>query len=132
MWDKQGDNVMNIKEVSIGDWVLAGGRPIYVTLAVLTVWSDNIKPLPITVEIIKKNGFKREMDFITDELDDFYSCINGRIEMTNDKAWINSNNKWNVYVYDKDNYPIANCELTYVHQLQQLLKLCKIDKEIVV
>lgn len=123
---------MKIKEVSIGDWVLAGGRPCRVTLAALTVWSDNIKPLPITVEIIKKNGFKREINFITDKLDDFYSCMDGRVEMYDDKTCINSNNEWNVYVYDEDNYPIANCELTYVHELQHLLKLCKIYKEIVV
>ena len=123
---------MKIKEVSIGDWVLVNDRSVRVSLAGLTLWSDNIKPLPITIEIIKRNGFKREMNYITDELDDFYSCINGRVEMNNDKACINSNNEWNVYVYDEDNYPIANCELTYVHELQHLLRLCKIDKEIVV
>ena len=55
---------MKIKEVSIGDWVLVNDRSVRVSLAGLTLWSDNIKPLPITIEIIKRNGFKREMNYI--------------------------------------------------------------------
>jgi hypothetical protein len=120
---------MNISEVSIGDLVLVNERPVYVTLAVLSVWNDNIKPIPITKELLEKNGFEKEGVI---ELYNLYAGIDHRVTIHDDKEYMNSNNEWYVHVDSEDYSTIAGCELTYVHELQHILRLCKIDKEIVV
>jgi hypothetical protein len=120
---------MKIDEVMLGDIVSAGGRPIHVTLAVLNNWSDNIEPIPLTPEILEKNGFKKEGVI---ELYNLYAGIDHRVTIHDDKEYMNSNNEWYVHVDSEDYSTIAGCELTYVHELQHILRLCKIDKEIVV
>ena len=117
---------MKIDEVMLGDIVSAGGRPIHVTLGVLNNWSDNIEPIPLTKELLEKNGFERD-ECIPQEK--YYNGIDNRVIVHNDKEYMNSNNEWYVHVDSEDYSTIAGCELTYVHELQHLLKLCKIDFE---
>ena len=117
---------MDISEVSIGDLVLVNDRPIHVTLAVLSVWNDNIKPIPITKEILEKNGFKKE-NLITSY--NHYIGIDNRVSLNDDSYCMNSRNMWNVHIDSKDYCTIASCELTYLHELQHLFNLCKIDFE---
>lgn len=120
---------MKVDEVMLGDIVSVSGRPIHVTLAVLNNWSDSIEPIPLTLEILEKNGFERD-ECITLYRD--YIGVDDRVILNNNKAYINSVNEWLVYIDSKDHNTIASCELTYVHELQHILRLCKIDKEIVV
>lgn len=75
-----------------------------------TVSLNDIKPIPLTEEILVKNGFKHSMPH-------------------ND--WTNAD--CNFYLYEGGNgYRISNTDikLDYVHQLQHLLRLCGIEKEI--
>ena len=116
---------MDISEVSIGDLVLVNDRPIHVTLAVLSVWNDNIKPIPITKEILEKNGFENQGFRHHDE----YNGIDNRVVLSNYKDYMNSANEWYVHIDSEDYCSIASCELTYLHELQHLLNLCKIDFE---
>ena len=116
---------MKIDEIMLGDIVSVSGRPIHVTLAVLNHWIDNIEPIPLTPEILEKNGFEKEGFRHYDE----YIGIDDRVVLNNDKAYINSVNEWLVYIDSEDYSTIASCELTYVHELQHLLKLCKINFE---
>lgn len=120
---------MKIDEVMLGDIVSAGGRPIHVTLAVLNNWSDNIKPIPLTPELLEKNGFERDKNI---SLYNAYTGINSRVTLQDDFMSMNSRNMWDVHVDSEDYCTIAYFELTYVHELQHILRLCKIDKEIVV
>ena len=87
----------------------------------------SVHPIPLTPEILEKNGFEREGVIVS-----LYEGIDHRVTIHDDKEYMNSNNEWHVHIDSEDYCTIANCELTYVHQLQQLLRLCKIDKEIVV
>lgn len=119
---------MKIDEVMLGDIVSAGGIPIHVTLAVLNNWSDNIKPIPLTPEILENNGFENQGFRHHDE----YNGIDDRVVLRNKRECINSDNEWRVLIESEDYRSIAHCELTYVHELQNILRLCKIDKEIVV
>ena len=89
----------------------------------------NIEPIPLTPEILEKNGFERD-ECITLYYD--YIGVDDRVILNNNKAYINSVNEWIVYIDSEDYSTIASCELTYVHELQHILRLCKIDKEIVV
>lgn len=89
-----------------------------------------LRPIPLTPEILKKNGFK-----LNEAVEDYYCIYNGidgRVSLCNDKEYMNTNNAWDVHI-DSENYcTIANCELTYLHELQHILRLCKIDKEIII
>lgn len=117
---------MKIDEVMMGDIVSISGRPIHVTLAVLNHWSDDIKPIPLTPETLEKNGF------VLDEVIKEYCIYNGidnRVSLHNDQEYMNSINEWHVHIDSEDYCSIASCELTYLHELQHLLKLCKINFE---
>ena len=117
---------MKIDEVMLGDIVSLSGRPIHVTLAVLNNWSDNIKPIQLTHEILEKNGFERDKNI---SLYNAYTGINSRVTLHDDFMSMNSRNMWDVHIDSEDFCTIANCELTYLHELQHLLKLCKINFE---
>ena len=96
----------------------------------ITISSEGIEPILLTPEILEKNGFK-----LNDAVEDAYCIYNGidnRVYLCNDKEYMNSANQWDVHIDSEDYCTIANCELTYVHELQHILRLCKIDKEIVV
>lgn len=109
---------MKIDEVMLGDIVSAGGRPIHVTLAVLNNWSYNIEPIPLTPEILEKNGLAKDSygcHFYEDE----YMALEISVEEEGIYWTINYNE-----------YDIL--KLKYVHELQHALRLCGINKEIVV
>lgn len=130
---------MKIDELMIGDWLLYksdsldNAFPIQVTREMfnkeLVVWKDRFEPITLTPELLEKNGFKRE-NLITSY--NHYTGIDNRVSLNDDFYYINSRDVWSVHVDSEDYSTIANCELTYVHELQHLLKLCGIDKEIVV
>lgn len=108
---------MKIDEVMLGDIVSAGGRPIHVTLAVLNSWSDNIKPIPLTPEILEKNGLEN----------DPLGCYFDEDEQM--ALEISSTEEGIYWTINYNEYCILKLE--YVHQLQHALKLCEISKEIV-
>lgn len=133
---------MKANELQIGDYVNYRGQIIKVTSLYdkggsnevgwsdkESVWvnADNVEPIPLTPEILEKNGFEKVYDK--------YKLPNYRI-------------KWNSYTdlyftvfTGVDGYwnPIGLNVITgglpatvdYVHQLQHALRLCGIGKEIV-
>lgn len=128
---------MNISEVSIGDLVLVNDRPVYVTLAVLSVWNDNIKPIPLTLEILEKNGFDvvRGNRIMGLQVSDRCTLRIGegmkemRVEMQN---WGETEErKWFIEIRNLGSI-ILQLYIGYTHELQHALRLCKIEKEIVV
>jgi hypothetical protein len=133
---------MKVCDLMVGDLVLHDGKVIRVdavhkrkigyhkTKDKLTwLFSGQFEPILITPSILEKNGFKKEGVI---ELYNLYAGIDHRVTIHDDKEYMNSNNEWYVHVDSEDYSTIAGCELTYVHQLQQLLRLCKIYKEVVV
>lgn len=133
---------MKANELQIGDYVNYRGQIIKVTSLYdkggsnevgwsdkESVWvnADNVEPIPLTPEILEKNGFEKVYDK--------YKLPNYRI-------------KWNSYTdlyftvfTGVDGYwnPIGLNVITgglpatvdYVHQLQHALRFCGIRKEIV-
>lgn len=83
---------------------------------------ENIKPIPLTSEILEKNGFVGEGDIFK-----MWISADKRVILHNNDKYINSFNKWHVHVYTEDMRTIGNIELTYVHQLQQFLRFCGLD-----
>ena len=89
----------------------------------LIPWSE-IKPITLTTEILEKNRFKGE-GYLILELDKFsyleYYPFEGRLR----KIW-HGIDEWNNHSDTKD--ITFQCTCKYVHELQQALRLCGLDK----
>lgn len=79
----------------------------------------------ITIELIEKNGFKKFIagqHVLPVENKEICVCIAPM------KGLPNANGKWLVAI--KNGYTHARIAITYVHELQQALSLCGVDKTI--
>lgn len=132
-------NGLKVTDLMVRDLVLHDGKVIRVdamhkrkigyhkTKDKLTwLFSGQFEPIPLTPEILRKNGFIREENI---QLYNHYTGIDNRVSLNDDFYCMNSRNIWNVHIDSEDYSSIASCELTYVHELQHLLKLCKINFE---
>lgn len=115
----------------IGDWVLdtRTGTPLRVNPFMAELEVPEWNPIPLTPEILEKNGFEKDK-FIPQEK--YYNGIDNRVIVHNDKEFMNSVNEWHAHIDSEDYCTIAHCELTYLHELQHLLRLCNIDFEFLV
>ena len=133
---------MRLCELMVGDLVLHDGKVIRVdavhkrkmgyhkTKDKLTwLFYGQFEPISITKEILEKNGFERE-NLITSY--NHYIGIDNRVSLNDDFYCMNSKNMWTAHIDSEDYCTIAHCELTYLHELQHLLKLCNINFEFVV
>jgi hypothetical protein len=122
---------MKVCELMVSDWVLdtRTNNPLRVNPFMAEMEVPEWQPILLTPEILEKNGLERDKNI---SLYNAYTGINSRVTLHDDFMLMNSRNMWHVHVDSEDYCTIANCELTYVHQLQQLLRLCKIYKEVVV
>ena len=134
-------STLNISHLSVGDWVEYEGLHYPITfvgygeggdgslvnlirpdLSCFTCKISDIHPIPITAEILEKNGFER-------------SSFDGRIGsiFRNGNVWFSYEKKidmWGVSIYIHDNVAITHTALSHIHQLQHALRLAGVDKEI--
>ena len=77
------------------------------------------EPIPLTPEILEKNGFRKLVTYGTEK----WLCDNLRLNVySSDGTWrfcADTNRNENSVIY-----------IRFVHELQHALRLCKIDKEI--
>lgn len=79
------------------------------------------EPIPLTLEILEKNGFRQIGEkFIWGEIDDELIEIIPSI-----------NNSYRIKVSVADLMISCNIWCSHVHQLQYALKLCEIEKELI-
>lgn len=111
---------MKANELMIGDWVLAYGKKTQIVwvgnirkLAVRgfpsEFYEDEISPIPLTPEILEKNGFKFT--------DPWYEFGDFGVIFNKDGIRISITGKLSIYI-------------NYVHQLQHALRLYGIEKEV--
>lgn len=130
---------LKISDLSVGDWVkikddtykvmgitMFGELDLCNSSVAFRESLDNIEPIPITAEILEKNGlFRHERDDDNPE----------RIVLSNhfimartytDVDW------WRVLIYDEElpSKELFNGIIFSVHQLQHALRLAGVDKEI--
>lgn len=137
---------MKANELMIGDWVYDNDYPMQITeikfrrrgeppykligslkgdgLEMENISLDYIQPIPITKELLEKNGLVRD-NLI--KSCNFYVIISNRVSLHDGKEFMNSRNMWHAHINNEDYRTIAHCELTYLHEFQHLLTLCKID-----
>lgn len=134
---------MDTKDLMIGDWVYLCGVPCRVKDIVddgVINYEKDVAPIPLTKETLYKNGFKHDgflektiIDMISGSATNSLVVLvseDNRIILNNADGYINSFNKWYIHIDTEDMRRMCTAEITYVHELQHLLKLCKIDKEI--
>ena len=119
---------MRIEELSVGDWVAYNGKKYRIKeisspYASVTLWGNNeqrdesivlIEPIPLTAEILEKNGFEKTAICTT-------YLYNSDIEIT-----LYGDGWWRTIGLDE--YSLYR--LDGVHQLQHALRLAGIEKEI--
>ena len=121
---------MKVTDLMLGDWVSINGKQVWVwTLTQHGVVGymdgdhsyysseDDVEPIPLTAEILEKNGLvvgDFPMHFAEDKDFDL------ELSMYGSEVW------WTINLQEYD-----IIKLGYVHELQHVLKDCKIKKEIV-
>lgn len=127
---------MKVEDLMIGDWILyksdslENAFPIQVTREMfnkeLVVWKDRFEPIPLTPEILKKNGilYEKQSYYYVVKDDKDLECTY-YIQQILQEDWAIG---VDIGAYDCSVF----ARIKYVHELQHALKLCRIDKEIVV
>lgn len=88
--------------------------------------NDWIRPIPITEEFLVKNGFKREYDCICEfhyyicEVDGYFVEIKIGCSNMGDEYV-------NCHIDNCDRSSVANADIRYLHQLQNLLNIMNIE-----
>lgn len=127
---------MRVNELMIGNWVKWFGNPCIVDLPLLkTEYSENeissyIQPIPITEELLLKNGFVAETIHADECVVNYYE-----LKLDNCKIVISDvSNKlgrdWTIHVDDDFRCSIASACVNYVHQMQNLLNIMDIEWEV--
>lgn len=136
---------MKVNELMIGDWVKIKnlknpirqitciderlGKVDFLDDKELIITSiDNVLPIPLTEEILEKNGFEED--------DYFFKYIfyfdNRRVKSSSIEV-VPQDGNWNeiemnIYSGKAD----ISSSVEYVHELQHALRLCGVDKEITI
>lgn len=136
---------MKATDLMIGDWVIRNGVPeepmrVYdmnVLANVAYLDQDgrgvaekfkNIESIPLTKEIMEKNGF----NLYPEETNVFILNAGYRHDLDTVCLYIGDIERPSIYGNDslgEKTYVVLHCK--YVHELQHLLKLCGIEKEII-
>lgn len=127
---------MKANELMIGDWVLDGKKPaqiagimcddLFETTLSLGVGGESISPIPLTAEILEKNGFRKDLMYFYLNIDD-EKLLEFYTHEKRLRLWFDGVDEW-VKATIKD--LLFQCQCKYVHQLQHALRLCGIEKEI--
>ena len=135
---------MEINSLTVGDWVMDGTHIAQIVSVscdgiIGTTFNESsnievVEPVPITPEILEKNGFEKVLDKEGTECYRYYnSAADGYIKIS---LYNGGDGDWSIEIvnYEKfdDNKIVYNNDFIFlkVHQLQHALRLCGIKKEI--
>lgn len=130
---------MNIKanELSVGNWVMWLGKPCKVDTSLLVTEfpfkvdsSKYVKPIIITEEFLKSNGFVLDDDIneITEEK--YYLLKLDKFTITIHEGSNTLGRDWWVHIDNEDCCTIASADVQYVHQMQNLFNIANIEIDI--
>ena len=102
---------MKATELQIGDWILYGDKPVKVLQLSENGKYSWVKPIPLTTEILEKNGWK-ETEY-WHEYQDNKNTIQCCLPELRGKI---------------NGIEIEHFKCEYVHQYQHLLRLCGLDE----
>lgn len=116
---------MNVEDLMIGDWVSYRGIVNKVAPADFCkkAWIDEIKPIPLTPEILEKNGYHTTPVY---DIDDD-SIVYPHIDLLGEWTWYDGK----IYYSITDEEVVVLFDCKYVHEFQNFLRCVGIKKEIV-
>ena len=140
--------IMKVEDLMIGDWVYFEDKPIKIRnifeeeinlkfnefsgLVDDSIHESYISPIPLTSEILKKNGFTKKTQFI-DWSEKIIYTINEDFYIIENYFEFDKFTLCKLYKdSDEGTIVIYITRVDNVHELQHALKLCGIDKEIIV
>lgn len=88
---------------------------------------NNIEQIPLTAEIFEKNGFELCKESWTSNYR-FYFNKDKRVQISD--LTNSGDGYWNVHVDNEDNETIGSCDVKYVHEMQNILRLCKYELDL--
>ena len=124
-------NELSAKDLMIGDWVSYHGIVNKVAPADFCQkeWIDEIKPIPLTPEILEKNGFKKcagnEWSVFKYEDDDYTKKALYQVLWSSDELYLE------IASYTSRTGEFNRLGVEFVHELQHALRLCGITREII-
>lgn len=93
-------------------------------------FDEFLKPIPLTPEILDKNGFEKVKHYYPYPTYEFRGIERCVVMVAFPKGSNKTKLEKPFVEIDSEQYWIAHVDTEYVHELQHALKLCKIDKEI--
>ena len=145
--------MLSVNKIMVGDWVIRTDvkdpHPVQVARIEIdnnyNIWvkddPENLginfkyvqlidcQPIPITPELLLKNGFEIDSIIRINSHYNHFSGVDNRVTLHDSQEFMNSYNKWGVHIDNNDYETIATCELTYLHELQHQLKFNEIEFE---
>ena len=125
---------MKVTNLMLGDWVLdtRTGTPLRVNPFMAELEVPEWQPIPLTPEILEKNGFNEPPFEMKKRVRFVVLCEEYQIRYSFNSYWFSIHK--NAAANDSD-YPTFICafqeRIKYVHELQHALRLCRIEKDIV-
>ena len=125
---------MKVTNLMRGDWVLdtRTGRPLRVNPFMAELEVPEWQPIPLTPEILEKNGFNEPPLEMQKRVRFVVLCEEYQIRYSFNSYWFSIYKNIAAHAIG---YPTFICafqeRIKYVHELQHALRLCKVDKEIV-
>ena len=116
-------NNMDAKELMIGDKVMVKVLSQIPDTYVLHTWTANdysrdiqVKPIPLSAKILEENGFWEDEDDIR---------YHNESEM-----WVHTDVNLTIEKFEGrlQCYEIPDMQFNYVHQIQQVLRLCRLNE----
>ena len=148
---------MKVSEIQIGDWVMVNdiehthplqaaelfmkSGTLYATLywdgmpedampETLTADIDKVLPIPLTPEILEKNGFNEYIP--ENHLETVYACQDVSKAVADELYALWPYQDGSFYLLLRVNgKDMVRIDIHYIHQLQHALRLCGIEKEII-
>lgn len=133
-------NELSCRDLMVGDWVRIkitqhnttvtniDANSVY-TEAAFPIRYDEIEPIPLTSEILEKNGFK---PYIPEgHLETVYACQDISKAVANELYALWPHQDGSFYLLLRvDGKDVVRMDVHYIHKLQHALKLCEIKKTI--
>ena len=130
---------MKTNELMLSDWVFAYGHPRQVEIIYgeriqadcIELSEGEFEPIPLTPEILEKNGFKiYEQDFTSNIVYEFGSL--DYMEFEEFHKYFDIGSKITYEHFGREiTYIHPLMRIYFVHELQHALRLCEINKEII-
>ena len=114
---------MEAKDLMLGNWIRDDKYCQIVDVSDIYLYAHTLKtcsPIPVTQELLENIGFKEDTALVK-----FYRYWDKeyRYKLDVDEGYTNSGRKWSIHIDNGDCNTIGSGEFTYVHELQNLVRI---------